>query len=165
MKNELEAAGCDVIIPEFPHPDAPKLEEWLAFFAQYKDRIRQDSMFIGHSLGGAFALRALDRFKLPIAHCFLVASVWEVMGIQFDSKMSTFEDDPYDWNLLQSLCRKFTVFHGEGDPYIALQKSESLAQNLHAPLVIIPQGGHLNETAGFRKFIQLRDAILAEIKD
>lgn len=158
MKRELEAKDCTVIIPEFPHPGAPTLEEWLEFFSQFE--VSPDTIFVGHSLGSAFALRALLHFKKPIKACFLAASVWEVMNNQFDPEMSTFTTAPYDWKLLKSLCSSFTVMHGESDPYITPEKSEALARHLGVPVMTIPGGGHFNESAGCTEFPALRDLIL-----
>ena len=41
------------------------------------------------------------------------------------------------------------VFHGESDPFIALEKSQELAKNLETDMTLVPEGKHLNATAGF----------------
>src|SRR3989338_5795089 len=89
LKRELEQAGHEVIVPAFPNADKPQLEEWLKFFDQYNKKLDANTIFIGHSLGGAFALRLLERMIQPIYACFLIASVSGVMGNEFDPLMTT----------------------------------------------------------------------------
>lgn len=164
MKKELEANGHRAIVPKFTDPDEPLLDVWLEDFKKYEESVDGDSIFVGHSLGAAFALRALAHFRKPVRTCFLVAPVWEVMGNPFDPRMSTFEEPPHDWAVIRTLAKKFFVIHGENDPYITRAKSDALALHLQAPLTVIANGGHLNAAAGFLEFPQLRDMILQELK-
>ena len=53
------------------------------------------------------------------------------------------------------------ICYGSDDPYVPLARSQQLAEHLHAPLQVIPGGGHLNDETGFTAFPQMRDAILA----
>jgi hypothetical protein len=50
MKVELEKIGYEVIIPDLPSNWEPNLDEQLAFLEQYKDKLSQDSIIIGHSI-------------------------------------------------------------------------------------------------------------------
>ena len=163
MKKEFEEAGHRVIIPTFPHSNTPTLDEWMQEMERYEKQVDEGSIFVGHSLGAAFALRLTENMHQCILGSFLVAPVWEVMGNSYDTLMLTFTTAPYDWMKVKSHCKSFFVIQGEGDPYISLAKSQTLQKNLGATLMIIPNGKHLNTTAGFREFPQLRDAILREI--
>lgn len=50
VKSELEKIGYDVIMEQLPGNNAPDLEDQLAFLDQYKDRIDERSVIIGHSM-------------------------------------------------------------------------------------------------------------------
>ena len=54
LETELTQLGHEVIIPNFPNPDNPKLGEWLEHFSQYS--LDENTIAIGHSLGCAFIL-------------------------------------------------------------------------------------------------------------
>lgn len=158
---ELTRNGFTAIVPDFPHADHPALAEWLEHFHAYKDQVDDRTIFVGHSLGSAFALRLLERMRQPIHACILTAPVWGVMGNDFDPIMKTFTEQPYDWPVIRRNARRFMVIHGENDPYIRLSSTEELARNLGTVVEIIPKGGHLNTTAGFTEFPLLLEHITA----
>lgn len=159
LKEKLEEQGHRVIAPQFPHADNPELQEWLEAFEPHTDLLKEDAILIGHSLGGAFALRILERATQPIRATFLVASVWGVMENEFDPLMASFTAAPYDWPKIRENGGAMHVFHGENDPYIALDKSQELTKNVKADVTLIPDGKHLNATAGFVEFSKLLDAV------
>lgn len=159
LAEKLKEQGHRVIVPQFPHADHPEPKEWLGEFEPSASLLNGDAILIGHSLGGAFALRLLERATQPIRATFLVASVWNRMGNEYDPLMTSFTAEPYDWPKIRKNGGAMHVFHGENDPYIALEKSEQLANNLQADFTIIPEGKHLNATAGFKTFEQLFNEI------
>lgn len=152
LKESLEAENHQVIVPDLPHPDHPTLTEWINDFKQHEELMDENTIFVGHSLGGAFALRLLEKAQKPIRATFLIASVWGVMGNQFDPLMTTFTVPPYDWNSIKQRSKFFSVIHSDNDPYIRLSQAEELAKNLGITLTLIKGGGHFNEAAGYRDF-------------
>lgn len=159
FSEQLKNARQRVIVPQFPNADRPELNGWLDAFKSYENSLNEDAILIGHSLGGAFALRLLEHLERPVRATFLVASVWGMMGNDYDPLMTSFTEAPYDWKTIRKNGGSMTVFHGECDPYIALEKSQTLAAHLHAELTIIPEGKHLNTSAGFTTFRQLLENV------
>ncbi len=160
LKENLEAEGHRVIVPAFPHSEAPKLEEWLEHFREYENDVGVSTVFVGHSLGAAFALRLLERMKHPTVATFLVAPVSGVMGNEFDPLMTTFTEAPYDWSSIRKNCHTFTVIHSPTDPYITLSKVKTLAENLGIEVTEIENAGHFNAASGYTTFPQLLTAVL-----
>src|SRR5690348_3063332 len=68
MKAELEKEDHTVFVLQFPTPPivAAKIAEWFAVLKDYEQLIDEDTVIIGHSLGGIFALRLLEKLKSPI---------------------------------------------------------------------------------------------------
>lgn len=161
LKAELERKSYDVIVPDFPHPDHPVLSEWSDCFRQYDTLIDEHTIFVGHSLGGAFVLRLLEQMRTSIHACILVASVWGIMGNQFDRVMSTFTEQPYDWNAIRQNANHFSVIHSDNDPFIKLSQAEQLAKHLGISMTLVRGGGHFNASAGYSKFPFLLEQITA----
>jgi hypothetical protein len=159
LKREGEKAGHRVIVPQFPHADHPKLDEWLESFEQWKTLPDSEAILIGHSLGCAFALRLLEQAEKPVRATFLIAPVWGVMENKFDPLMTSFTSAPYDWRSIAEHAGSITVIHSDNDPYIALQKTEELAKNLSVGVTLIRNGGHFNEAAGYTTFERLLELI------
>lgn len=59
LKEELEKEGMKVFVPQFPNPDKPKVSEWLNTLKEYERYLNEETILIGHSLGGIFLLRVL----------------------------------------------------------------------------------------------------------
>jgi predicted alpha/beta hydrolase family esterase len=59
LKQELKAKGYDVTVPQFPSPPVvpAKISEWFDVLKDYEDKINEDTVIVGHSLGGIFTLR------------------------------------------------------------------------------------------------------------
>lgn len=68
--------------------------------------------------------------------------------------MRVFEN-PFDWHSIINKSKQFFCYHGSNDPYVLKSNFDFIANNLKARKIIISQGGHLNEAAGFSSFPQL----------
>ncbi len=155
LKEQLTTIGHRVIAPSFPRSNDPKISEWMEFFRHLNTPPDEDSIFIGHSLGGLFALRLLEKIKTHIDSCILVAPVSKPMNNDIDAHIMTFFSEPLDWKRIQERASRFHILHASNDPYIPLSHAEELAQHLKAPLTVIEKGGHLNAASGFSEFPQL----------
>ena len=159
LKQELESKVFEVIVPKFPTPFNQTLENWLKVFSNYENKINEETVLIGHSLGAAFILNYLDRTSKKIKAAFLVAGYHKLLNNEFYELNKSFVYKEFNWKKIISSCGKFFVFGSDNDEYIPLETNKELANLLHAELKIIHNGGHLNKTAGFEKFPQLLDAV------
>ena len=158
LKGKLELLGVNVIIPDFPNPDNPKLFEWLDHFKQYHSYFDENSIVVGHSLGTPFLLSLLEKHRVKAA--FFVAGFSSLPNNQFKDKMSNFIKD-FDWKKIKENCEIFYVFHSDNDPYVSIDKAEELKEKLQAELTIVPNAGHFNTAAGYDKF----ELLLKKIKE
>lgn len=153
LKGELEQKGHQVFIPKFPDPrEGQGLGDWLKVLEQYEQHLNTQTILIGHSLGGLFLLRVLERLEVPVKAAFLVAAPIGVKPILYydsDEKFSGFE---FDWEKIKKGALNFTVYHSDNDPYVSLGNGEELAKQLGIKLTFIPQAGHINAESGFTKF-------------
>lgn len=150
LKKELCAMpDFNVIIPKFPTPENQTLDNWLKVLEKYKDFLREDTILIGHSLGGLFALSVLEKYSVKAA--FFVASFSCLPGNKFDDSMRTFAKD-FDWAKIRKNCEKFFIFHGDNDPYVKLETALLLAKNLKTSVTVVEGSGHFNIASGYSKF-------------
>src|SRR3989344_3681561 len=159
LKEKLEEKNFDVIIPKFPTPLNQTLESWLRAIKKHEDKISNETVLIGHSLGAAFILRYLEQSNKKIKAAFLVAGFHKQLGSPYDKINSTFIEKKFNWEKIRKNCGKFFVLCSDNDEFISLDVSRELAKNLNAELIIIKNGGHLNEQSGFLEFDELFDLI------
>ncbi len=163
LKQKLEFLGHKVFVPQFPTPENQTLDNWFKVFDGFEKDFNPDSILVGHSLGGAFLLRVLEKSKIKIKATFIVAAPIGVLPIKnFDSD-KLFIGKPFDWKKIKMNCPNFFVFHSDNDPYVSLGNGEKIAEKLGTKLIFIPNAGHFNKASGYKKFELLLQKINTEI--
>lgn len=121
----------------------------------------KDSILIGHSLGGAFLLRILEKYNITIKVAFLVAAPIGIQPIKnYESdRLFLGKDFAFGWNKIKNHCKFFFVFHSDNDPYVYLENGKQLSKKLNTKLIFIPNAGHFNKSAGYTEFEQLFEKI------
>ena len=162
MKQELEQKGNKVFVPQFPTPPIvpAKINEWFDVLKKYEQYIDENSILIGHSLGGIFLLRVLEKLNHPIKAAFFVGTpigVRPILNFYRDSAFSGFD---FNWEEIKKKAQNFVVFQSDTDPYVGLENGKKLAENLGVELSFVPNAGHFNKKAGYLKFEQLEDKVL-----
>ena len=167
LKSELEAKGFNVIVPQFPSPPAiaAKISEWFEVLKDYEQYINEDTVIVGHSLGGVFTLRVLEKLNHPIKAAFLAGTpigIRPILNYDRDNSFSGFE---FDWDSIKNHAKDFVVYQSDDDPYVGLDNGKALAKHLGVKLSFIPNAGHFNARAGYTKFEDLRDKLLTILEE
>ena len=162
LKKELELLGHQIVVPNLPNPNYPQLKEWLDFVVNnYADKLKSnlhhDLIFIGHSLGVPFILSLLEKYSIKTA--FLVAGFCSPVNNKYQERMASFTDNKFNLLKIKKHCPRFIILNSDNDPYISLEKSKELADNLQVKSILIKNGGHLNKKAGFEQFPLLLEEI------
>jgi predicted alpha/beta hydrolase family esterase len=159
LQEHLMIQGWQVAVPTLPTPEDQSLENWTVALEEQVPSFAEADLIIGHSCGGAFALRLLEGNIITPEQTILVGTVIDTLGNQFDALNKSFVDTPFNWDSIKENCEDITVFHGDNDPYVPLSQAETLSENLQAPLYVIQNGGHINADAGYTEFPDLLDFI------
>lgn len=155
LKNELESQGVSTVVPRFPTPEGESLEAWLKVLDSQNQKINGESLLIGHSKGGMFLLKVLERLAEPVKTAvFVSAPVGEkpILYYEEDKKFSNFD---FDWEKIRRMAERFIVFHSDNDPYVSLKNGQRLSQELGVEMIFVPQAGHINAESGFTQFPQI----------
>jgi len=161
IKKELEKKDYKVHIPQFPSPPVipAKIDEWFEVLKDYKKHINEETIIIGHSLGGVFLLRLLEKLKYPIKSAFFIGTPVGVLPILNYYRDYSFCGFDFNWDQTINKSKKFTVFQSNNDPYVSLDNGEKLAKKLNVKLNFIPNAGHFNEKAGYLEFWELLEKV------
>lgn len=167
LKSELEARGYNVIVPQFPSPPvvAAKISEWFDVLKDYEHYINDDTVIIGHSLGGIFTLRVLETLDYPIRAALLVGTPIGIRPILYYDRDNSFSGFEFDWETIKNRARSFVVYHSDDDPYVGLDNGAALATHLGTDLSFVPNAGHFNSKAGYTTFENLRDKLVAILEE
>lgn len=164
LKEELEKLDCNIFVPKFPTPENQSLETWLKVFEEYEDKIDENSILIGHSLGPAFLLNILEKLNKPVKASFFVSGFLGLLdNPTFDEINKTFTDKEFNWDKIKENCPEFYVFHSDNDPYVSLQKAKELSEKLGVEVLVVKDAGHFNKETGYTNFPQLLEKIKTEL--
>ena len=122
LKQELEKRGYKVFVPQFPSPPKvpAKIDEWFDVLKDYEHHMNKDTILIGHSLGGIFTLRILERLKHPVKAAFFVGTPIGIRPILNYERDSSFSGFSFDWKNIINKAHHFAVFQSDNDPYVSL---------------------------------------------
>jgi predicted alpha/beta hydrolase family esterase len=167
LKRELESKGYNVIVPQFPSPPVvpAKISEWFDVLKDYKKYIDESTVFVGHSLGGIFTLRVLEKLEHPVKAAVFVGAPIGVRPILNYDRDNSFSGFDFDWEAIKSKSKNFVVYQSDDDPYVGLDNGKELAKHLGVELSFIPNAGHFNTKAGYTKFEDLRDKLLKVLEE
>ncbi len=155
LKAELEKLGCSVVVPDFPNPNTPKLDEWLTEFYRYNKKIDENAILIGHSLGCAFILNVLELREKPVRAAFFVAGFTGLLeNAELNPLIREFSGRDFDWERIRGSCKRFCVINSDKDPYVPLDNAYQLALSLATEVNVIKGAGHFN-SSDFPKLLEM----------
>ena len=152
----FSAKGIEVISPDFPDSDNPKLGQWLLSIRKnvMKFDPKDEWVLVGHSLGCPTILRLLETFsdKEQVKAVILVAGFAKDLAIP---QIANFVKADFNFEKIKLRAGKFVVINSDNDPYIALEEGERMAKLLGAELIVEHNAGHINEGSGFSNYPRL----------
>ena len=154
LMRELEKKDIYACALSMPSPEAPKLDEWLEEIKRHIDGNQNDDVyFIGHSLGGTAILRYLEKYKSSNLKGVIIVSA--PCHQNTNEKIRDFLSKDFDWLKMRNKVDKVIVVHGDNDPLVPVSNAEETAKELCGKLILIPNGKHLNGSAGFVELPEL----------
>ncbi len=166
LETELSRAGHRVLIPHFPTPDGQDLVAWLAVLDLFADHLGPSTVLVGHSIGAAFALRALEVRDIRVRGVVLVAGFLSPLGDKrFDPLNASFLDPPWDFPRIRSRVGRLLALASGNDPYVPPAKTTELRECLGCDVVEIADAGHFNTDSGYSTFPRLLEAVEDMIHD
>jgi uncharacterized protein len=145
LKAKLEAEGYEVWVPLLPENHTPNRQLYSDFLFG-SDFDFADSLVVGHSSGAVEVLNLLDDERLPHIRMAVLVSAWEhgtPPGMDESQFENLFPPEGYEFMRMREKADKIAFLHGDDDPYCPLEQAQFLAEQLEAPLTVVPQGHHL----------------------
>ena len=155
LRDELHAAGFEVIAPELPLKSAPRVPgdtsdpqlaegiDMAAIMDVMKKEIgylKNEDILLGHSLGALVILQYLEAVEMtetPRA-VILVGAPWKVARPEL---RRLFVDD-LDADVLMWKAREYVVIHSADDQLVPIEHGRKLAEQLRARLIETATDGH-----------------------
>lgn len=144
---ELKARGFEVYALTMPHPDKPRVSEWIAEIKNAVGRPNKETYFVGHSLGCIAILRYI--VTLPktakVGGCVFVAGFCGDLGIP---EIAEFTSLPLDMEMAKNHCPNFVTIFSDNDEYVPMERSLEFQKTLGAKAILERGKGHFSKDEG-----------------
>lgn len=164
LKRELELRGYSVEVPAMPDAETPSYEKWVPFIESLVGTPDEDTLVVGHSMGGQAALRVLER--LPeggrIGTVVLVAPVVdriEGMSPEDEVVARPWLDRPFDVEKIKRSVGALVGIFSDNDRWIPLASETVVRDQMGAKTVVLPGRGHFSGDDGCREVPELLNLI------
>lgn len=123
-----------VEIPDLPDPEVARAADWLSALEQLQPD--EQTVLVGHSLGGTLILRYLEQAQRSVAGIMLVAAPINDLA-RNDLHDTGFFTGDFDWSAIQQKAAKRYVVGSTDDPTVPFWQAESIALNLPGELITL----------------------------
>lgn len=163
LKNELENKGFDVLAPNMPNSEAPKIEEWISHLQKICPNLNNDTYFIGHSIGCQAILRHLEKMDAKVGGVVFVAGWFDLTGLETEEEKEIAKpwvETPIDFEKLKNLIPKSVAIFSDNDPYVEFEKnSQIFKEKLNSEVIIETSKGHFSGEDGIVELPEVVEAI------
>jgi len=151
LADELRSFGHEVFIPDLPDSDQPIFEKWIAALEQYQDELDENSVIIGHSLGGFTGLHLVTRLRKKINKLILIAPThgdmdWEAYAKQHPREpvenQKKFHQSEVLYDKVHLNTEKIIYYYADNDFYLPKIIPGLYKKTLRADYRMLPGRDH-----------------------
>lgn len=163
LRQELEKRKIEVIAPQFPGGEHPKLEEWLATLRNTVGIPDKRTFFIGHSLGCITICHYLAQLPLHvrIGGCVFVAGG---VGPSMHPELAEFYVPGPDFTKVQQRAAVWKVIASRDDAAFSFKRALETQHLLQAALIIDDGKGHFSQDDSVTELPFALNALLGMMK-
>jgi predicted alpha/beta hydrolase family esterase len=155
IKQELEKRDFTVLAPQMPETARPKIEIWVPCLAEIVGNLREDDVFIGHSIGCQTILRFLERLpNFQKADKVILVAPWGVSLSNLDENeeeviAKPWLETPIGFEKVKQHARSFTAIFSDNDPFVPLEEnSQVFKEKLRVEIIVEKGKGHFLTSDG-----------------
>ncbi len=143
LARELKARGFEVIAPKLPLVEEPNVTECIQALALAVGRLDENTIIVGHSLGGVLALRYLEA-----AEAASIPRATILVGAPYQTKSEKIRGvflSEFDYDVVAWKAREFLIVHDKEDKLVPFDHAEKYARMLQGELVPTTGDDHFME--------------------
>jgi len=150
IKEVLKGSDFEIAAPSLPNSDFPKVSEWLSVLSDVIGKPNQDTIIVGHSLGGLAVLKFLESIpeEVKVGRIILVSPIFNKnINIPKGAEQLVEEwlNQPLDAEKIKKSVLEIIGFFSDDDPLIPLVE-EKVFQNLFGAKTFIEHSqGHYSK--------------------
>jgi len=165
LKDELSSKGFEVITPNMPNTDTPKIETWINYLNKIVKNPDKNTYFVGHSIGCQAIMRYLQQLpkNVKVGGVIFVAGFFNLPFLETKEEKiiaKPWLETHIDTEKIKSKTKNIVAIFSDNDPDIALSDKEIFEKRLGAKTIIEHAGGHFTADAGVKELSILLNELL-----
>ena len=146
-KSDLEGKGYVVHIPTMPHPEHPKIEEWVPYLAGQVKQPDTETFFIGYSVGCQTVLRYLEQLEsgIKVGGAVFVAGWFRLVNLSGPEEEAIAEPwltAPIDDARVKQHTTNFAALFSSDDPWVPPDSQQEFERRLGAKTIVLSNRSH-----------------------
>ena len=165
LASQLKSKGCEVITPEMPDTDNPKITPWVNKLKEAVGEPRLDDILIGHSIGCQTILRFFETLddSAKIAKVIFVAPWVKLANLSSKKEWEIAEpwlETPIDFSNIKNKAKSFVALFSDSDEWVHLEDNVKIfREKLNSKVVILKNKGHFDESSGIKELPEILEYI------
>lgn len=165
LTKELEKRGFEVVAPQLPDPNKPRIYNWVSKLAEVTGRVDQNTYFVGHSMGCQTIARFLE--KLPSDQkaggvIFVAGFFKRLTGLEDDLEVQETDRHwltaPINLPKVKEHMEKSVAIFSTDDPWIPSDNQNDFRDKLGSEIIVVKNMQHLGDS--FKKVPIILEKIL-----
>lgn len=167
LKKELESRGFEVMVPQLPDPDNPRIYNWVPALSKVAGKVDKDTYFVGHSMGCQTIARFLEGLPdgIKVGGAVFVGGFFKrLTGLEEDPEVQETDRHwltaPIDFAKVKSHLPKSIAIFSDDDPYVPLDNQDDFKEKLDSEIIVEHNMGHFSTSAGVTQLSVALNSIL-----
>jgi predicted alpha/beta hydrolase family esterase len=155
LKKELESRGFEVVVPQLPHPEEPRIEPWVSKVRETVGIPDKDTYLIGHSMGCQAIIRFLEKLPEGVdigGAVFVAGFLKQLTNLESDELVGDVVREwlsaPIDLKKVKSHLEKSIAIFSDNDPYVPVDNKAEFEEELGSKIIIEHGKGHFSGSTG-----------------
>ncbi|MFH1956824.1 MAG: alpha/beta fold hydrolase [Patescibacteria group bacterium] len=148
LKKELEKADFEVIVPDMPNTDEPKIEEWVPFLADLVGEPDENTYFVGHSIGCQAISRYLEILENKKVGGAIFAAGWfhliNLEGPEEEKIVESWIKTKIDLRKVKDAANIFIAIFSDNDEWVPLSDKDIFEKELGAEIIVEHNKNHFD---------------------
>lgn len=167
LKKELEAKGFEVIAPQMPDADLPRIEKWVPALKNIVKYPDENTYFIGHSMGCQAIIRYLETLPSETrvgGAVFVAGFLRHITNLEQEPDVLDVDrewaETPIDFAKARSRLSKSVAIFSTNDLCVSLDNRKDFQQKLGSEIITLQNKGHLDADDNAFKLPEVLEAVL-----
>lgn len=164
LKSKLKKKKFEVIVPEMPNSEEPKIEPWVAKLREVVGKAREGDYFVGHSIGCQTIMRYLQTLDSEkVGGVVFVAGFVNLPNLETDEDKEIAKpwlETEIDFDKVKDKAGEIVALFSDNDPDVPLSDKDIFEEKLGAKIIVEHEKGHFSDDSGVLEL----PVVLGELK-